>query len=228
MVVQPATVRRWRRTPWWRHLGQRRGLGGRAANRPKAAGADPTYGGREPSVAQHAHRVGRLPALGFRVSNSTVRRYRGPARDHCRCRVGQHSSTITLLTFGKPSARSWAITLVASSRQYVGPALKAQGPLARRHASGLRRCPVNISKWSRSDGASGRVAAPPASWLPNRPGTHRISGEMRPDRFGWSIGAPESCERLDAGRLFGGPILPPHNPPRPPAPPSLDELARAL
>ncbi len=29
MVVQPATVWRWRRTAWWRHLGQRLHLGGR-------------------------------------------------------------------------------------------------------------------------------------------------------------------------------------------------------
>ena len=55
-IVQPATVTRWRRVRWWRHLlGGRRRRPGRTPHRPRATGSDPSDGSREPTLGQHAH-----------------------------------------------------------------------------------------------------------------------------------------------------------------------------
>jgi hypothetical protein len=79
-LVQPQTVRRWQRVPWWRHAlpGPRPRRGGR----PRIAvevqelirrmqRENPRWGSRI---------LGELKKLGFEVSDSTVRRYRGPVR----------------------------------------------------------------------------------------------------------------------------------------------------
>ena len=75
-VVRPATVLRWRRTRWWRHLGHGHRLGGRPPIDPelqvliqRVAAENRLWGSMRI--------VGVLRILGFRVSNSTVRRYRG-------------------------------------------------------------------------------------------------------------------------------------------------------
>ena len=78
--VQPATVLRWRRTPLWRHLsGHRRRRGGRPridrelqALIQRMAAENRLWGSMRI--------VGVLRALGFKVSNSTVRRYRAAVR----------------------------------------------------------------------------------------------------------------------------------------------------
>ena len=89
-LVQPQTVRRWQRVPWWRHaLPRRRQRGGR----PRIAvelqdlirrmqRENPRWGSRRI--------LGELKKLGFEVSDSTVRRYRGPVRTR---RRGQSWST---------------------------------------------------------------------------------------------------------------------------------------
>jgi hypothetical protein len=89
-VVQPETVKRWRRNPWWRHLrGERRGRPGR----PRIdAEAQLLIGrmSRENSLWGSRRIVGELQALGIEVSNSTVRRYRAALPKPGR---GQHWST---------------------------------------------------------------------------------------------------------------------------------------
>ena len=80
-LVQPQTVRRWQRIPWWRYAvpGRRRRRGGR----PRIAvelqelirrmqRENPRWGSQRI--------LGELKKLGFEVSDSTVRRYRGPVR----------------------------------------------------------------------------------------------------------------------------------------------------
>ena len=75
IVVQPETVLRWRRQPWWRQLQARRH---RPPGRPRidveaqqlirrTAAENALWGSRRI--------VGELRALGFDVSNSSVRRY---------------------------------------------------------------------------------------------------------------------------------------------------------
>ena len=88
-VVQPSTVTRWRRVPWWRHLfcGQRR--------RPGRPRIDPELQALIRRMARENPRwgsmriLGELRNFGFELSNSTVRRYRGSAADPSR----QHWST---------------------------------------------------------------------------------------------------------------------------------------
>ena len=76
MVVQPATVLRWHRTSWWRHLSQRcRRLGGRPPIDPELQALIQRMAA-ENRLWGSMRIVGALRALGFRVSNSTVRRYR--------------------------------------------------------------------------------------------------------------------------------------------------------
>ena len=78
--VQPAIVLRWRRTPLWRYLsGHRRRRGGRPridrelqALIQRMAAENRLWGSMRI--------VGVLRALGFKVSNSTVRRYRAAVR----------------------------------------------------------------------------------------------------------------------------------------------------
>ena len=88
-IVQPATVTRWRRVRWWRHL-----LGGRR-RRPGRPRIDPELQALILRVARENPRwgsmriLGELRHLGFELSNSTVRRYRGSAGDPAQ----QHWST---------------------------------------------------------------------------------------------------------------------------------------
>ena len=80
-IVQPATVTRWRRVRWWRHL-----LGGRR-RRPGRPRIDPELQALILRMARENPRwgsmriLGELRHLGFELSNSTVRRYRGSAGD---------------------------------------------------------------------------------------------------------------------------------------------------
>ena len=88
-IVQPATVTRWRRVRWWRHL-----LGGRR-RRPGRPRIDPELQALILRMARENPRwgsmriLGELRHLGFELSNSTVRRYRGSAGDPAQ----QHWST---------------------------------------------------------------------------------------------------------------------------------------
>ena len=88
-IVQPATVTRWKRAPWWRHLFNRRR---RRPGRPRIA---PELQALIRQIARENPRwgsmriLGELRALGFEVSNSTVRRYRGTTVDRSR----QHWAT---------------------------------------------------------------------------------------------------------------------------------------
>ena len=88
-IVQPATVTGWRRAHWWRHL-----LGGRK-HRPGRPRIDPELQALIRRMARENPRwgsiriLGELRHLGFALSNSTVRRYRGSAADPSR----QHWST---------------------------------------------------------------------------------------------------------------------------------------
>ena len=88
-IVQPATVTRWRRVRWWRHL-----LGGRR-RRPGRPRIDPELQALILRMARENPRwgsmriLGELRHLGFELSNSTVRRYRGSAGDPAK----QHWST---------------------------------------------------------------------------------------------------------------------------------------
>ncbi len=88
-IVQPATVTRWRRARWWRHLLRRRR---RSPGRPRI---DPELQVLIRQMARENRRwgsmriLGELRHLGFELSNSTVRRYRGSAADPSR----QHWST---------------------------------------------------------------------------------------------------------------------------------------
>ncbi len=75
-VVQPATVMRWRRTAWWRHLGQRLRVGGRPPIEPELQALIQRMT-EENCLWGSMRIVGALRNLGFSVSNSTVRRYRG-------------------------------------------------------------------------------------------------------------------------------------------------------
>ena len=88
--VQPATVVRWRRTPWWRHLrGHRRRRGGRPRiDRELQALIQRMTA--ENHLWGSMRIVGELRKLSFKVSNSTVRRYRAAVR---RPRPTQHWST---------------------------------------------------------------------------------------------------------------------------------------
>ena len=76
-IVQPATVTRWRRVRWWRHL-----LGGRR-RRPGRPRIDPELQALILRMARENPRwgsmriLGELRHLGFELSTSTVRRYRG-------------------------------------------------------------------------------------------------------------------------------------------------------
>ena len=88
-IVQPATVTRWQRSPWRRHLLRRRK---RRPGRPRIA---PELQELIRQIARENPRwgsmriLGELRALGFEVSNSTVRRYRGTSADRSR----QHWTT---------------------------------------------------------------------------------------------------------------------------------------
>jgi hypothetical protein len=88
-IVQPATVTRWQHARWWRHLLRRRT---RRPGRPRIA---PELQELIRQMARENRRwgsmriLGELRHLGFEVSNSTVRRYRGTAADPSR----QHWST---------------------------------------------------------------------------------------------------------------------------------------
>ena len=85
-IVQPATVTRWRHARWWRHLPRRR------TRRPGRPRIDPELQALIRQIARENRRwgsmriLGELRSLGFDVSNSTVRRYRGttadPSRQH--------------------------------------------------------------------------------------------------------------------------------------------------
>jgi len=75
VVVQPDTVLRWRRIPWWRHLRPQRHRGGR----PRIDRELQALIRRMDSDNRLWGSVriqGELQKLGLAVSNSTVRRYR--------------------------------------------------------------------------------------------------------------------------------------------------------
>ncbi len=88
-IVQPATVTRWRQAVWWRHVL------GRRKRRPGRPRIDPELQALIRRMARENPRwgsmriLGELRHLGFELSNSTVRRYRGSAADPSR----QHWST---------------------------------------------------------------------------------------------------------------------------------------
>ena len=88
-IVQPATVTRWQHARWWRLL-----LRGRT-RRPGRPRIDHELQALIRQMARENRRwgsmriLGELRSLGFNVSNSTVRRYRGTAADPSR----QHWST---------------------------------------------------------------------------------------------------------------------------------------
>ncbi len=88
-IVQPATVTRWRRKLWREHL-----FGGRG-RRPGRPRIDAELQALIRRMARENPRwgsmriLGELRYLGFELSNSTVRRYRGSAADPSR----QHWST---------------------------------------------------------------------------------------------------------------------------------------
>ncbi len=79
-IIQPQTVVRWQRTPWWRQLLQRRRRrGGRPrisaelqALIPRVQAENPRWGSMRI--------LGELKKLGYEVSNSSVRRYRSTVR----------------------------------------------------------------------------------------------------------------------------------------------------
>ena len=85
-IVQPATVTRWQHARWWRHLLRRR------TRRPGRPRIDSELQALIRQIARENRRwgsmriLGELRSLGFEVSNSTVRRYRGttadPSRQH--------------------------------------------------------------------------------------------------------------------------------------------------
>jgi hypothetical protein len=88
-IVRPATVIRWQHARWWRHVLPRR------TRRPGRPRIDPELQALIRRIARENRRwgsmriLGELRHLGFEVSNSTVRRYRGRASDPSR----QHWST---------------------------------------------------------------------------------------------------------------------------------------
>jgi hypothetical protein len=189
-LVQPATVLRWRRMAWRRHLrGQRR----RQRGRPRIDAELQVLIQRmaaENRLWGSVRIKGELRKLGLEVSNSTVRRYRAAVRR-------------------SPARQSWATFL-----QNHGPYLReALGEEVRERARGLLyrcsapqrglgwapgqrcgRCRYQLSTLnrSRSDGASGGVTALPVSGHLARREILPISGEMRPERCGWSFGAPQT------------------------------------
>jgi putative transposase len=75
VVVQPATVLRWRRTPWWRHLRRDHRRGGRPRI-DRELRALIRRMDSENGLWGSVRILGELRKLGFAVSNSTVRRYR--------------------------------------------------------------------------------------------------------------------------------------------------------
>ena len=83
-IVQPQTVVRWRRIPWWRHLlHRRRCRGGRPRISAELQALIPRMQAENPRWGS-MRILGELKKLGFEVSNSSVRRYRGTARRHSR------------------------------------------------------------------------------------------------------------------------------------------------
>jgi hypothetical protein len=77
-LVQPQTVVRWQRTPWWRHLlGSRGNRGGRPRISAELQALIPRMQAENPRWGS-MRILGELKKLGFEVSNSSVRRYRGP------------------------------------------------------------------------------------------------------------------------------------------------------
>ncbi len=102
-IVQPETVTRWQHARWWRHLLRRR------MRRPGRPRIDSELQALIRQMARENRRwgsmriLGELRALGFDVSNSTVRRYRGTAAD--------------------PSRQHWS-TFYRNHRQYLAEALQ--------------------------------------------------------------------------------------------------------
>lgn len=79
-LVQPATVLCWRRTPWWRHLRRRRSRrGGRPPIAPELQALIQRMAKENPRWGS-MRILGALRLLGFKVSDSTVRRYRPAVR----------------------------------------------------------------------------------------------------------------------------------------------------
>jgi hypothetical protein len=79
LLLQPQTVGRWQRTPWWRHLLQRCG---RRGGRPRIEAEFQTLIRRMQAENPRwgsMRILGELKKLRFEVSNSSVRRYRASA-----------------------------------------------------------------------------------------------------------------------------------------------------
>lgn len=79
-LVQPATVLRWRRTSWWWHLRRHRRRRGGRSRIDRELQALIQRMAAENRLRGSMRIVGVLRALGFKVSNSTVRRYRAAVR----------------------------------------------------------------------------------------------------------------------------------------------------
>ncbi len=79
-IIQPQTVVHWQRTPWWRHLLRRRKCrGGRPRISAELRALIPRM--QAENLRWGSMRIlGELKKLGFEVSNSSVRRYRGTAQ----------------------------------------------------------------------------------------------------------------------------------------------------
>lgn len=136
-VVQPDTVMRWRRRPWWRHL---REPNRRRPGRPRIDGE--VQGliqlmASENSLWGSRRIVGELRGLGIKVSNSTVRRYssqipRLSPSQQWSAFISNHSPyLIEALTEALDEGVRYAVNLLARSvSRVLGKKVhtRAQGP----------------------------------------------------------------------------------------------------
>ena len=199
-IVQPATVTRWRRVRWWRHL-----LGGRR-RRPGRPRIDPELQALILRMARENPRwgsmriLGELRHLGFELSNSTVRRYRGSAGDPAQ----QHWSTFYrnhgpyLAEAAKGDDRQLAphgyLDRFTAATEGLGAQASDEDRDALR-ASGLGHVSRILAALGSTEAGDGGLAGA-CTRRPNGPAEGRLTR-------GWNIGAPRVLEVGGAGDGVG-------------------------
>ena len=195
-IVQPATVTRWRRVRWWRHL-----LGGRR-RRPGRPRIDPELQALILRMARENPRwgsmriLGELRHLGFELSNSTVRRYRGsagdPAQQHWSTFYRNHGPYLAeaLQEATIDSLRLMGTWIVSRLRLRVSAPrrqTKTAMPFVRADLGHVSRILAALGSTEAGDGG----LAGACTRRPNGPAEGRLTR-------GWNIGAPRDQPRASS------------------------------
>ena len=186
-IVQPATVTRWRRVRWWRHL-----LGGRR-RRPGRPRIDPELQALILRMARENPRwgsmriLGELRHLGFELSNSTVRRYRGSAGDPALVDVLPEPRAVSRRGAARGDDRQLAphgyLDRFTAATEGLGAQASDEDRDALR-ASGLGHVSRILAALGSTEAGDGGLAGA-CTRRPNGPAEGRLTR-------GWNIGAPRS------------------------------------